>query len=242
MTQNINLIPNEPGLQDLLNYYKKLTKLEINCHHVGTITSFNAVTQTAQATINYTKTFLQVDTVGDTSITPTNYAQLIDCPVICLGGGGGALTFPIEEGDECLVIFNDRDFDNWYNGSSNAAPSTPRSHAFSDAVVLVGLRSLANVLLQYDTDAVAFRYGSNSIKIYEDRVEISVGPLLAPTTFILDSEGKLQITNSLGEFVSALSTLFTDIQTATTNTIFGPQPLIMPTFTLDLAVFNSFKA
>lgn len=242
MSQNINLIPQEPSLKDLLTYYKKLTKLEINCHHIGTITSFSPTFQTAQATINYTKTFLKVDAIGDTTVTPTNYAQLIDCPVISLGGGGGALTFPIEAGDECLVLFNDRDFDNWFNGSSNSAPSTPRTHAFADAIILVGIRSLANVLISYDTDAVALRYQGNTIKIYSNRIEISVGPILSPTTFILNSSGKLQITNSMGEFVSALSQLFADIQNATTNTMFGPQPLIMPTFPLDLAVFDSFKA
>lgn len=240
--QNINLIPQEIGLKDLLMYYKKLTKLEINCHHVGTITSFNPLTQTAQATINYTKTFLKVDAVGDTTVTPTNYAQLIDCPVICLGGGGGYLTFPIEEGDECLVLFNDRDFDNWFNGSSSSAPSTPRSHAFSDAIILVGLRSLANVIPLYDTDAVSLRYGTNSIKIYEDKIEAQAGPLLAPTTLVINANGTIEITNATGEFVSALSKLFADIQNATTNTMFGPQPLIMPTFPVDLAVFDSFKA
>lgn len=242
MTQNLNLIPQEPSLKDLLNYYKKLTKLEINCHHIGTITSFNPTLQTAQVTINYTKTFLKVDAVGDTTITPTNYAQLIDCPVICLGGGGGAITFPIEKGDECVVLFNDRDFDNWFNGSSNAAPTTPRTHAFADAIILVGIRSLANVLTFYDSDAAAFRYKGNTVKVYEDRVEINVGSILSPTVFTLYDNGKLEITNATGEFVSALSQLFADIQNATTNTMFGPQPLIMPTFIADLAVFDSFKA
>lgn len=240
MTQNINVIPNEPGLQDLLVYYKKLTKLEINCHHVGTITAFDATNQTAQATINYTKTFLRVDEIGDTSVTPTNYAQLIDCPVVCLGGGGGSLTFPIVEGDECLVLFNDRDFDNWFSsGNSNAAPATPRAHGFSDAIILVGIRSIPNVITEYDTDAAAFRYLENGVRIYEDRVEITVGD--PAVVFILNSSGKLEITNATGEFVAALSQLFADIQAATTNTVFGPQPLIMPTFVTDVAVFNSFK-
>lgn len=240
MTQNINIIPEQAQLQDLLNYYKKLIKLEINCHHIATITEFNPTTQTAQATINYTKTFLRVDEVGDTSITPSNYAQLIDCPVICLGGGSGALTFPIQAGDECLVLFNDRDFDNWFNGASNAAPQTPRSHAFADAVILVGIRSLTNVVTTYDDDATTVRLGNNKIRIYEDKVMISLG-LAEIVTFTLYSNGKLEITNATGEFVSVLSQLFTDIQTATTNTILGPQPLIMPTFVANKLIFDSFK-
>lgn len=215
--QNINTVPNEPQLKDLLEYFKKDIKLNFNCHHIGTITSFNALTQTAQATINYAKTFLQIDSVGDTSVIAKNYPQLIDCPVICLGGGSGALTFPIEEGDECLILFNDRDFDNWFNGSSSSAPNTPRLHAFSDAVILVGLRSLANVILEYDTDAAAFRYGENSVKIFDDKVVITMGlntitlddtsvkvELSAGVSLELNALGKFKVTNQTGEFVAAL--------------------------------------
>lgn len=151
MTQNINLIPSQdPGLRDALDYIKKELKLELNCHHIGTIKAFNPLVQTAVVSINYVKTFLQLEDTGLTSVTTQSYPILLDCPVICLGGGLASLTFPILPGDECLLLFNDRDFDNWYNGSSSSAPATPRLHAFSDAIALVGVRSLANSLPDYD--------------------------------------------------------------------------------------------
>ena len=55
--QNINLVPNDPHLKDLLDYYKKLLKLEFCCHHIGTIEIFDPLNQTAQISINYQKTF-----------------------------------------------------------------------------------------------------------------------------------------------------------------------------------------
>lgn len=236
--QNINQIPSEPELKDLLDLLEKRIKLGLNCHHIGKIQSFDALTQTAKVTINYTKTFSQINSVGEAKVITANYPTLIDCPVICLGGGLGSLTFPISSGDECLVLFNDRDIDNWFSGSSSSAPATPRTHAFPDAIILVGVRSLANVLPAYVTDAVTLTYQGNLIQIFSSKVLIT---LTGGTSLELDATGKLKITNSTGEFVAALVQLFTDIQNANTNTMLGPQPLIMPTFATDFAKLQSFE-
>lgn len=254
--QNINLIPNEPGLKDLLDYFKKLIKLEFCCHHIGTIQSFNSTNQTAQITINYTKTFLEIDEIGNTTTTTKNYPTLLECPVICLGGGLGSLTFPITTGDECLIFFNDRDLDNWFNGSSNSAPATARLHAFTDAVALVGVRSLPNVLTGYDSSSVVLKLGENTLKVESDNItsELAGGNSLSLMTdkviaslssgvsLEIDSTGKLKITNATGEFVAMLVQLFTDIQNGLVTTMLGPQPLVMPTFAADLTQFETFKA
>ncbi len=249
MAVNINYQPNEPDLIDVLNYFGRDLKLNFNCHHIGTIESFDSVMQTAKVSINYVKSFLQIDTpasvqgaqqsAGATSITNKNYPVLVSAPVMFLGGGNGALTFPVANGDECLILFNDRDMDNWWSsGASSSAPNTTRLHSFSDAIILVGLRSLPNVLTSFDSDAVAIRMGDNSVKVYEDKVQATAGD----TVLELTADGKFTVTNASGELITSLVQLLTDIQNATTNTVFGPQPLIMPTFPTDLAVLESFKA
>lgn len=184
-TQYQNTVPSEPELADLLRYWSKQLKLDLNCHHVGTIQSFDPAYQTATITINYSKTFARSDAVGNISLVTSNYAPLLECPLICLGGGNGCLTFPIQEGDECFVMFNDRDFDNWYSGSNSSAPATTRLHSFSDAIAVVGLRSKSNVIVDYDTDAVAIRMGDNSIKLYDDRI---VAAIAEDTTLTMDAE------------------------------------------------------
>ena len=70
--------------------------------------------------------------------------------MVFLGGAATALTFPIAKGDECLVLFNDRDMDNWFTGGGGGAVATPRLHSFADGIILVGLRSLGNVLQNVD--------------------------------------------------------------------------------------------
>jgi hypothetical protein len=155
-----NLFPSEPSLKDVLDLLKKDIFLSLNCHHVCTIQSFNSVNQTAKATINYKKSYFEPNSVtGTYSQVLADYPLLLDCPVIILGGGGGTLTFPIESGDEALVLFNDRDIDGWFAGSSNSAVPTPRAHSFSDGIILVGVRSLSNSIPSYDAERALLKKG-----------------------------------------------------------------------------------
>ena len=234
---NINIVPISPQLKDVLDYFKKHVKLDLNCHHLGTVKKFNAADQTATVEINYQKAY-QTTENGVQSIRTESYPLALQCPVVILGGGDGYLSFPIEEGHECLLLFNDRDIDNWFNGSSNSPPKTGRLHSFADAVALVGLRSKAKVIEDYQGEAVRFYYKGKMIEVFDSKVLVT---LSENVTLELNSIGKLKINNSTGEFVSILDSLLKDIQSATTNTLLGAQPLIMPTFAANLLEFESFK-
>ncbi len=223
-----NLVPNEPELKDLLNQHAKSLGLSINCHHIGTVQSFDETVQTARVTINYKKTFFEPDATGNYQAVLRDYPLLIDCPVVTLAGGTGALTFPIASGDECLVLFNDRDLDNWFAGSSGSAVATPRLHSFSDAMVLVGVRSLANVIPLYSTSAVELRTldGATKIAVQATKVVVTVATTGLVAEF--DATGKFKITNATGEFVAALITF---LQTA----MAGGYPIVG-----DLTTLQSF--
>jgi len=238
-TQNINIQPSTAELADLGNLWMKQVKLDLNCHNVGTIESFDPVFQTAKVSINYTKAYLKIDDVGNANVLPDVYPVLVDCPCIVVGGGSGYLSFPIEPGDECLVMFNDRDMDNWYSGSSNSITATGRLHAFTDAIVLVGLRSRANAIMGYDGEAVTLSYKGNKFKLAEDKltVDLTPAPSSGVITFEYTSEGKLAIKNATAEFVAALVKLFDDVNTATA----GGFPVLMPTYAVDILALKSFQ-
>lgn len=238
-----NLIPNDPELKDLLDLFKKDIFLSLNCHHIGTVESFDKTNQTCKATINYKKTFYEPNGQGVYRAVLKDYPVLVDCPVMFLGGGGYSLTFPVTQGDECLVLFNDRDIDNWFAGSSNSAVSTPRLHAYTDAIVIVGLRSLKNVIVDFEDEGIQLRNrtGTSSVTIYSDKITAQVGPALTPTVIEIDENGKLRIENPTGDFMAMIVQLFTDIQNGLVTTMLGEQPLKMPTFALDLAALETFK-
>lgn len=242
-----NLIANEPQLADLLELKKKEFLLSVNAHHIGTIESFDSTKQTATVSINYKKTYYRPNPItGANEPQLVDYPLLVDCPVVCLGGGNARLTFPIAEGDECIVLFNDRDIDTWFRGNSSAGTATPRLHSISDGIALVGVRSLPHVLLGYDDegsewslgdmkltitdgDLVIETPGGTKITVNDGNIELEVDN---GTKMVLTSAGKLTIQNSTGELVGSLYTLFS------TGTAAGFPFVLDPTA---LATLLSFK-
>lgn len=165
----INKIPTEPNIKDLLDMFKRDIFLSLNCHAIGKIQSFDSAKQTAKVTIEYKKTYSERDAQGIYREVSVSYPVLLDCPVIVMQGGGCGLTFPISTGDKCLILFNDRDIDNWYSGGQVVAPNTQRMHSMSDGIALVGLNSLQSSISGYDTTRARF---------YNGTTEVSVGPNL----------------------------------------------------------------
>lgn len=155
---------NEPTLASLLELVKKGTKKEINCHQVGEIVSFDSDNQTAEVQI-------KMSYIVNGEIK--QYPLLVDCPCVVLGGGQGRITFPIKEGDGCLVLFNDRDIDNWFSGGQTMQPRTERAHSFSDAIALVGIRNMQNKITDYLSDGTELKYGTSTIKLEDNKVTVT---------------------------------------------------------------------
>lgn len=222
-----NQIPNEPDLMAAFDLVRKDILINLNCMHLGTIQSFDPVKQLATVTINYKRTFYE-PVNGLYKPKTVAYPVLTDRPVVILGGGNGYTTYPIEKGDECLVLFNDRDINNWYAGSNTSPVATARLHSFSDGFVLVGVKSKANVLEDYNADEPEFRTKDGSVKavLKDDRAQLQAG---AANTLAITDAGKLKVQNTTGEFVTAL------IQALSTATA-GGFPLIA-----DLSVLQSFQ-
>jgi hypothetical protein len=172
MSLNQNRGTTEPSLKDLLDLHRKTTLLEFNAHHVGIIRSFDAESQTVQATIAYKKTYrVQNNSTGVYENILEDYPILVDCPAVIVSGGLARLETPIQAGDTCLILFNDRDIDNWFKGGQVNELATQRLHSFSDGIALVGIRSLANSFEDYDPTRMALRWKQGS-----HDVRVGVGP------------------------------------------------------------------
>jgi hypothetical protein len=219
-------IPNaEPELADLLDIERKRVKLELNCHAVASLTSFNAANQTARAQLAYQQTYYSFDTTSGTTTTKlVPYPLIIDAPVHVAGGGNGALTFPHGAGDECMVCFNDRDIDNWFQGATGGQVATARLHSFSDALILVGFRSLANVIPSYSTSAIELRTkdGTSKVSINTSTGAVVVQAGATGVTVQVTAAGKVTIKNATGT-TDLLTALYTILTTATA----GGFPLIV---------------
>lgn len=222
----LNAVPNKPDESDLLNLHRKEIMLALNCHHVGTIQSFDSSKMTVTATINYTKTFFQLNPVTKSYVpVQVNYPLLLDCPIISISGGPVNLTMPIAKGDECLLLFNDRDIDNWYSSGQVGPVASSRLHSFSDAFALVGVKSTPNLLTSYDGTRALLTNGN---------VEVGVNPTNNKATIKNNSVGTLN--SVLQNILTQLGQLCTQIETIT---VVVPGILSGPASTTSLVPSNA---
>lgn len=113
-----------------------------------------------------------IDDSGNVSMA--NLPLLLDVPVCFIGGGGYTMTFPIQKGDECLVIFGDQCIDSWWSNGGVQAPIEQRRHDLSDGFAIVGLRSQPRRLNNYSTTSTQIRSddGSQYIELSPSGISI----------------------------------------------------------------------
>lgn len=144
-----NLRKADFDLDDVLDLLRKEIFMDLNCHHIATIKKVKLTSQRVDATINYSKTYYRQQADGSYTPVTKNYPILVDCPFLSLSGGNASLTFPITVGDQALILFNDRDMDNWIAGNLSGPVATNRLHSFSDGLALVGLNKITNYSSTY---------------------------------------------------------------------------------------------
>ena len=99
---------------------------------------------------------------------------LVDVPVKLQRGGGYLVSLPFKAGDECLVVFGDKDMDGWWQSGGTQNWIKKRRHSLSDGYALPGVNSQTNTVSGYSTDSVQLRNeaGTSYIEIKGDDINI----------------------------------------------------------------------
>lgn len=103
--------------------------------------------QPAALTCSVQPAILAVLTQPDGTEVTTKMPVIPDVPICFPGGGGFTMTFPVQAGDEGLIIFADRCIDAWWQSGNPGNPPQPqpqverRMHDLSDAFFIPGVRS-----------------------------------------------------------------------------------------------------
>lgn len=185
----------DPSLTDVFNLQKRDIFLSLKCHDIATVQEFDSEKQTITATINYKRTYSQKGPNGKYIDVLVDYPILLDVPVIFLGNKNRGLTFPVSKGDVCLILYNDRDIDNWFQSGQIAGVASSRAHSISDGIAIIGLYSSNNSIEDFDEDRVLLR---------NNDVEVGL------------SESKVRIKNATRNLYTVLNQLISDLQSATT--------------------------
>ena len=195
-----------PQLRDLLDMYGKQVSQNLNCHLIAQVESFDKMKNTITASCALKRLY------SDGTIA--EFPKFTDVPIITLFGGNSFLSFPVKKGDWCLLLFCDRDIDSWWYSGEVREPNSPRYHALSDAVALVGLRPATEVLALTD-DAATLHAGDVPLVLKNDNGQIKIS-----------TDGKSSISNS----ITSLKTVLDSLMTALTTLAVDPgSHIILPT-------------
>lgn len=138
---------------------------ELNCMRIGIVQEFYPDDLTVQVQIAGKK---QVGLNPDGTQIVREYAPIYAKVCYC----NPFITYPIKQGDECILLFADREIESWFiNGDIN--PEThPRMHDLTDAVALFGIRSIPN-MIQILNDCLHLFFGNSSIELTKNGVNIN---------------------------------------------------------------------
>lgn len=185
------------ALAEVLVSERKKINEKLRVAMPGIIQSFDAeaVTAVVQLAIRY----IERDNNGNQ--TTNDYPLLVDVPVMFPRGGGCTLTFPVKEGDECLVIFADRCIDFWWQSGGVQEPADGRMHDLSDAFAIVGPQSQAKKISGISTTSTQLRTDDG-----EAFIELATGGAVTITSPQVTINGPLQVNGgitSTGDQVAA---------------------------------------
>ncbi len=147
-------------MPQLLDEHKRDIQLSLNCVQIGIIEAFDLNHQTATVKIAL-KQVAAIDPDGTRTIK--EYPLVLKCPVMTLFGGVDFLSMPITAGDNCIVLFNDREIDNWLHAGNGQTPTTPRLHDISDVIAIVGIRPLTNSIVGFLANGIRLSHGGGNV-------------------------------------------------------------------------------
>jgi hypothetical protein len=168
----------------------------------GVIISYDYTKQKAEVQPALKKSYLD----GTTLDLPI----LSNVPVIFPKAGGASLTFPVVQGDTCLLLFIERSTDLWKSVGGNVAPNDPRKFDLSDAVAIMGLFPFTENSLAENNSDVLLTYKSSNIRIKESG-DIQI-----------ETAGKVAIGNNSTEVLDIVSKILGILTTSVTTAVGNP--------------------
>jgi len=201
---------NPPGFYEVLGLLKTSIFAYLNCVQIGKIAKVTNGEQTVEVELQIKRIISEKEI--------KSYPILVDVPFFVLQGGGAFIDLPIEKGDNCLVIFNDRDIEDWWLGEAIKEPKTPRMHALSDGFALVGINSKDRAL-NTDGTKVVLNFTNKDIEMPGNSLK-----LLGGTDFAVSYNNLLIEFNELkGKLNAVINTFnFHNHPTAPSGPVSGP--------------------
>ncbi|TQI80003.1 hypothetical protein FHU10_5146 [Serratia fonticola] len=106
---------------------------------------------------------------------PVERATIASVPVLALGGGGFAITFPLKAGDRGWIEASDRDISLFMQTNDKAIPNTLRMHEFSDGRFVPDMFASHTLPAENENEVIIQnKSGETLVGVKDDRIRLVV--------------------------------------------------------------------
>lgn len=137
---------------------------------------------------------------ADGTVTPMPILENV--PVIFPRAGGASLTFPVVNGDTCLLVFIERSTDLWRTQGGQVSPDDPRKFDLSDGVALMGLSPFSENSLADNNEDLLLTYAGSKVRIKQNG------------DVVIQTSNKVAIGDTTTELLQVISEFIGDMITA----------------------------
>lgn len=163
---------------------------ELNCMRIGIVQEFNPTDLTVQVQIASKK---PIGMNEDGTQRVREYAPIYAKVCYC----NPFITYPIKKGDECVLLFSDREIESWFiNGDVNPESYT-RMHDLTDAIALFGVRSIPK-MIEIITSALHLFYGNSEIQLTDTGITLNATNININGTLTINGQPYLEHVHSNG--------------------------------------------
>lgn len=186
-----------PSLDNLINGIIDKSLYELNISIPGIVIDFSSTDKTCSVQPALKRKYLNA---GIKELPIIN-----DVPICYPQTNDAIISFPLEKGDNVLLVFSQRSLDNWKQAASakTVDPEDTRRNHISDAVAIPGIVKKGGGI-PAENGKMKIQYKNGFITI--------------------DSSNKFKIGNSSEELLGIINDTIGEIQNITTNTMLGPMP------------------
>lgn len=162
----------------------------------GRIVEYFPATQTATVKISTSRTY---STVEDTD-QQVEQGLLYDVPTFTPGGGGWHMTFPIKEGNPCMLSFSQFGYDHWlyknldaagFRGDGHPQSWTRRRFSLADGFAQVGWNNIPTAIADYHETASQWR-NEDATQVISMNADLSIS-ITSPTVIQVNAATSVDI-------------------------------------------------
>lgn len=191
---NFNYKASIPDISDVIRFGTLKTASDLNCLRIATVEEFHAEDLTVTVRLLNKRTLGQNK---DGTPNVRDYALIRAKICYC----NPYITNDIKQGDDCLLLFSDREIESWFLNGDAQPVNYQRMHDLTDAFAIFGIRSLPK-MISILADCLNLFYGNSNIALSDELINIT-SPLVQASNLhamngasgnIVDSSGKILAT------------------------------------------------